>query len=46
MAVTYYRLVHAITGYTIGRYLSYSAAEYEKNLLDDWTMWTVEPFIE
>lgn len=46
MSVTYYRLVHIITGYATGRYTSYSAAECDKNLLDDWTLWSIEPFTE
>jgi len=46
MTVTYYRLIHSLTGYTIGRYESYDAAECVRNMMDDWTLWLVEPFTE
>lgn len=42
----YYRLVHAITGYTIGRFNSYDAAECVRNSMDDWVYWSVEPFTD
>ena len=46
MTITYYRLINTLTGYTTGKYDSYDAADCVRNMLDDWTFWTVEPFTE
>ena len=46
MTVTYYRLIHKLTGFMTGMYSSYESAECERNLLDDWTLWSIEPFTE
>ena len=40
----YYTLVHAITGYTFGMYDSYDAADSARILMDDFELWTVEPY--
>lgn len=46
MSITYYRLIHTLTGYTTGRYDTYESAECARNMMDDWTLWVVEQFEE
>ena len=46
MSVTYYKLIHVLTGYGIGKYNSYEQAECVRGKMDDWQMWLIEPFTE
>jgi len=39
----FYTLVHSITGYSVGKYESYSAAECARGMMDDWELWSIEP---
>lgn len=46
MRIKYYSLVHNISGYSTGHYASYAEAECARDMLDDWTMWSIEPLYD